>query len=93
MKKFLIAVTAAALLSGPALAQTTGDKDQMNKDSQMGVKADAATPAKKKHRATTTGQATDGHGYPVRPPVRDPGRYSNLPGKDGANSKAFIQDH
>ncbi|MDI1346234.1 MAG: hypothetical protein PSV22_19355 [Pseudolabrys sp.] len=93
MKKFLVAVTAVALLSGPALAQNTGVKEQMNKESSMGVKPDAATPAKKKHRATTTGQATDKQGYTVRPPVNDPGRYSNLPGKDGATSKAHIQDH
>ncbi|MFA6266166.1 MAG: hypothetical protein WC670_10705 [Pseudolabrys sp.] len=26
-------------------------------------------------------------------PTRDPGRYSNLPGKDALYSKAYIQDH
>lgn len=93
MRKFLVAVTAVALLSGPALAQNTSAKEQMNKETQMGVKPDVAAPVKKKQRATTTGQATDGRGYTTHPPVRDPGRYSNLPGKDGATSKAHIQDH
>ncbi len=93
MKKLLVAVTAVALLSGPALAQSTGTKEQTNKETSMGVNADAAAPAKKKQRATTTGQATDRQGYTVRPPVKDPGRYSNLPGKDGATSKSHIQDH
>jgi hypothetical protein len=34
------------------------------------------------------------HGYYTPGiPRHDPGRYSNLPGKDKLNSKAYIQDH
>lgn len=92
MKKFLVVLAGVALLSGTAWAQNANVTDQ-----PASVKSDAAGPAKpmkvKKHRSTTTGQATDGQGYTTRPPVRDPGRYSNLPGKDGATSKAHIQDH
>ena len=39
------------------------------------------------HHVTTHGYYTPGI------PRHDPARYSNLPGKDELNSKAYIQDH
>lgn len=43
----------------------------------------------KHHRHHVT---SDGY-YAPGIPKRDPGRYSNLPGKDAQQSKAYIQDH
>lgn len=51
--------------------------------------ADATHVAKfKRHHHVTT----DGY-YSPGIPRHDPGRYSNLPGKDAQSSKAYIQDH
>ena len=78
VKKFLIALSAVALLTGAASAQSTDDTTS--------VRSDTVKHAKKHRHATTDG-------YSAKMPSRDPGRYSNLPGKDGLNSKARIQDH
>lgn len=43
--------------------------------------------AKRHHHVTADGYYRPGI------PRHDPGRYSNLPGKDAAYSKAYIQDH
>ena len=80
MKKFLIGLAAIALLSAPASAQTTTTTDQKVK-----VKNVAHV---KKHRPVTTGSG----GYTTLPPTHDYGRYSNLPGKDKLNSKAYIEN-
>ena len=82
MKKFLIGLAAVALLSGTASAQTT----TTTTDQKITVKKH--TPHVK-HRSSTTGSG----GYTTLPPKRDYGRYSNLPGKDKLNSKAYIEDH
>jgi hypothetical protein len=84
MKKFLVGLAAVALLTGTAVAQTTTTNST---DQQITVKKNTATI--KKHRAGTTGSG----GYTTLPPKHDYGRYSNLPGKDKLNSKAYIEDH
>lgn len=54
-----------------------------------GASASAKHLAKAKHyRHHVT---SDGY-YALGIPKRDPGRYSNLPGKDAQQSKAYIQD-
>lgn len=79
MKKFIIAVAAVALMGSVASAQT--------------VRTEHSVTVKKKHfKKHHRMHARDGY-YRPGIPTRDPGRYSNLPGKDAANSKAFIQDH
>jgi hypothetical protein len=81
MKKFLIGLAAVALLSGTASAQTTTTVT----DQKVTVKKH--TPHVK-HQSSTTGAG----GYTTLPPTRDYGRYSNLPGKDKLNSKAYIEN-
>jgi len=84
MKTLIIAGLAAALACGTASAQTTG----------MASSKDTVTAAKpkavKKHHS---GRRADGYYAGIGIPKRDPGRYSNLPGKDSLYSKSYIQDH
>jgi opacity protein-like surface antigen len=81
MKAILIAAATAVLLSGAAYA---GDVKN-----ESGVKTTTTKMhVQKRHRS---GARADG--YTTLPPKRDYGRYSNLPGKDALNSKAYIQDH
>jgi hypothetical protein len=53
-----------------------------------------AMAAGKKHHGKRYHHYVTRDGY-YKPgiPKRDPGRYSNLPGKDAQFSKAFIRDH
>jgi predicted porin len=82
MKKFLIALSAITMLAGAASAQTT-----TTTDNKASVQSDTVKHVKKRHYQATT------DGYSKKMPTRDAGRYSNLPGKDGLNSKAFLVDH
>ncbi|KQZ00772.1 hypothetical protein ASD45_07830 [Pseudolabrys sp. Root1462] len=53
-----------------------------------------AMAAGKKHHAKRYHHHVTRDGYYVPGiPKRDPGRYSNLPGKDAQYSKAYIRDH
>jgi hypothetical protein len=80
MKTLIIGALSAALLSGTAYAGTA--------DIQAGTTtAKHHAKIKRYYHATTDGY------YKPGIPRHDPGRYSNLPGKDAAYSKAFIQDH
>jgi hypothetical protein len=83
MKKFLVALSAVALLTGVAPAQSNDNNFKASAES------DVRKPVKKHRPSATTGSS----GYTIHPPKHDAGRYSNLPGKDGLNSKAFLQDH
>lgn len=84
MKTLLIASVAAALVCGPALAQTTGSAPR---DPAIQSHVKAKPYAKKRARVSADGYYRPGI------PKRDAGRYSNLPGKDADYSKAYIQDH
>jgi hypothetical protein len=56
--------------------------------------AGPAMAAGKKHHAKRYHHYVTRDGYYVHGiPKRDPGRYSNLPGKDAQYSKAYIRDH
>lgn len=87
MKKFLIGLSAAALLAGVASANAQ-DSDRRSGARNMQAPHASTTVKKKRYYS---GMRRDG--YSTLPPKRDYGRYSNLPGKDALNSKAFIQDH
>ena len=78
MKKLIIAAAAVVLMGSVAAAQT--------------VRTEQTIAVKKKHYKKHRSHAWDGY-YRPGIPRHDPGRYSNLPGKDAAYSKAFIQDH
>ena len=76
MRKFIVAAAAVLMLSGVASAQSTDEKPAVSHTVKV-----------KKHRSTT-----GSGGYSEGVPARDPGRYKNMPDKDGLNSKAMIQD-
>lgn len=78
MKKIIVAVAAVVLMGSVASAQT--------------VRSEQTVTVKKKHYKKYRSHAADGY-YRPGIPRHDPGRYSNLPGKDATYSKAFIQDH
>ncbi len=82
MKKFLIAVTAAALIGAPLGSVA----------SARSTSPDVTVKQTTKHKKQRSHVTTDGY-YSPGIPKSDPGRYSNLPGKDREQSKAYIQDH
>ena len=53
----------------------------------------AMAAGKKHHAKRYYHHVTRGGYYVPGIPKRDPGRYSNLPGKDAQYSKAYVRDH
>lgn len=93
MKALIIAGLATALACGAASAQTTGAAPAKDTTTETKVSDTIKVPAKKHAKVKRSMRRADGYYAGNGIPKNDPGRYSNLPGKDSLYSKSYIQDH